>query len=220
LDEGDSTPTLDEGTLLEGVDGEVPTIPFDTGSSFEEGNVDGAPFIVFDEGEEGCPFDFGPPFDEGDSAPPLDDGVLLDGVDGATPLDVEGAEPLLELIIPFGSFPLVDGATTGETTCGGSTPEGVITPGVGVKPCGVGTEGVVGIDAGVGAVGGEIMVGATTGDGAVGGVTMMGVGAVGWVGILNDMLPSSCNNRSNISISSNKFSSLYFLVFVCKVDKR
>ena len=55
-------------------------------------------------------------------------------------------------------------------------------------------------------------MGAMTGDnGAVGGVTTIGVGTFGWVGILNDMLLSSCNNRSNISISSSRFSSLYFL---------
>lgn len=58
-------------------------------------------------------------------------------------------------------------------------------------------------------------------DGAVGGVITIGVGTIGWVGILNDMLLSSCNNRSNISIStgSSWFSSLYFLALMCIVDE-
>ena len=208
----------------------VPTIPlddgdegwpFDVGSPFDEGVVEGAPIIFLDEGAGGCPDEVGLPFDDGDSTPPLDDGTSLVGVDGATPFDVEGAELLLELIIPFGYLPLSDGAVTGEMFCGGGgTLDGISTPGAGATTTGVeGTEGVVGIRSGDGTVGGEIMVGATTGDGTVGGVMMMGVGANGCIGILNDMLLSSCNNRSNISISNDKFSSLYFLAFTCIVDK-
>ena len=127
---------------------------------------------------------------------------------------------MLELIIPFGSLPLVDGAVTGEMLWGGGTLDGVVAPGVGDTATGVGNEGVAGVEIGEGSEGDKITVGDVTGDGAVGGVIMIGVGAVGCVGILNDMLLSSCNNRSNIFISNDKFSSLYFCAFVCIVDKR
>ena len=203
-----------EGALLipldEGDDGS----PLEFGSPFDGGVVDGAPSIPLDDGDDGCPFEVGPSMDDGDSAPPLDDGTLLVGVDGAPTFELDGAELLLELIIPFGSLPLVEGAVTGCMFGGGGTLDGVTTPGDGTTTTGVGAEGAVGIDGEEGTESGEVMVGALTGDGADGGVIMLGVGTIGCVGILNDMLLESCNNRSNISISSNKFSSLYFLALV------